>query len=220
MTINGLQEGINEANSKIAEAQAMIATSGEATPVRSDVLEQAETIITEQEAIKKEKQKELDSALSQKRAALSNLEASTIAGIESSIITNQQYLVTNQGAQDEVKRALSNIKSSGVSDTIESVRQTEIQEIMVEINACQENEKELKNVVETINKQMEKFVIKAPISGTINLIEDLVEATIDETDFYNQNGESVDLKPGMLCEAKIIVEQKSVLNYLLEKINF
>ncbi|MBR3769073.1 MAG: hypothetical protein IKL06_00905 [Lachnospiraceae bacterium] len=91
---------------------------------------------------------------------------------------------------------------------------------MVEINACQENEKELKNVVETINKQMEKFVIKAPISGTINLIEDLVEATIDETDFYNQNGESVDLKPGMLCEAKIIVEQKSVLNYLLEKINF
>lgn len=313
VTISELQAEIDKANAKIVEAQVMLATSGgvveeetleeqqaETTLVRSEVLEQVETIIAEQEGIKRDTQKELDSVRAKKAAALSNLETSTIASIESSILTNQQYLVTNQGAQDEVKRALSNIKSSGVSDTIENVRQTEIQEITVEISACRENEKELKNVIESIDKQMEKFVIKAPISGTVNLSEDLVEgnylaagknvmalipensegylvkayidnqdiakvypdmpvkyeiaaypsseygtitgtvefvspdlkvkdengsayymveAAIDETGFYNQNGESVDLKPGMLCEAKIIVEQKSVLNYLLEKIN-
>lgn len=32
-------------------------------------------------------------------------------------------------------------------------------------------------------------------------------------------GEKLDLKLGMYCETKIIVEQKSVLRFLLEKIN-
>lgn len=319
MTINELQGAIDEANTKIIEAQEKLTTSENAVEilegveaeiseeqlvvtaqVSSEELEQAQILIAEQEAIKKEAQRELDGVLSQKAAALSNLETSTIASIESSILTNQQYLVTNQGAQEEVKRALSNIKASDVSDTVENVRQTEIQEITVEINACQKSEKELKNAIESIDKQMENFIMKAPISGTVNLTEELVvgnylmpgkdvmvlipedsegylvkayidnqdiakvhadmavkyeiaaypsseygtitgkvefvspdlkvkdetgsayymvEATIDEKGFYNQHGEQVELKPGMFCETKVIVEQKSVLNYLLEKIN-
>lgn len=46
-----------------------------------------------------------------------------------------------------------------------------------------------------------------------------VETTIDDTVLMNEEGEEVQLKTGMLCEVKIIVEQKSALRYMLEKIN-
>lgn len=46
----------------------------------------------------------------------------------------------------------------------------------------------------------------------------IVETTINDTDLYNESGEKMRLKVGMLCEVKIIVEQKSVLQYVLEKI--
>lgn len=47
----------------------------------------------------------------------------------------------------------------------------------------------------------------------------VVETSIDDTKLYNKTGEKLDLKIGMYCETKIIVEQKSVLRFLLEKIN-
>lgn len=47
----------------------------------------------------------------------------------------------------------------------------------------------------------------------------VVEASIDDTNLYNKTGEKLDLKVGMYCETKIIVEQKSVLRFLLEKIH-
>lgn len=48
----------------------------------------------------------------------------------------------------------------------------------------------------------------------------VVNTTIDDADLYNASGEKLQLKMGMLCEVKIVVEQKSVLRYLLEKIKF
>lgn len=47
----------------------------------------------------------------------------------------------------------------------------------------------------------------------------VVETSIDSTNLYNKNGDKMDLKIGMQCETKIIVEQKSVLKTLLQKIN-
>lgn len=46
----------------------------------------------------------------------------------------------------------------------------------------------------------------------------MVDSTIDDTDLYNASGEKMQLKSGMRCETKIVVEKKSVLRYLLEKI--
>jgi multidrug efflux pump subunit AcrA (membrane-fusion protein) len=46
----------------------------------------------------------------------------------------------------------------------------------------------------------------------------LVESNIDGTALYNQAGEIGALKQGMLCQTKIIIEEKSVLRFLLEKI--
>ena len=46
-----------------------------------------------------------------------------------------------------------------------------------------------------------------------------VETSIDDTKLYNKTGEKLDLKIGMYCETKIILEQKSILRFLLEKIN-
>lgn len=47
----------------------------------------------------------------------------------------------------------------------------------------------------------------------------VVETSIDSTNLYNKDGDKMDLKVGMQCETKIIVEQKSVLKTLLQKIN-
>lgn len=47
----------------------------------------------------------------------------------------------------------------------------------------------------------------------------VVETSIDDAQLYNKTGEKLDLKVGMYCDTKIIVEQKSVLRFLLEKIH-
>lgn len=47
----------------------------------------------------------------------------------------------------------------------------------------------------------------------------LVEATLNEKMAFNYKGEGADVKTGMLCEAQIITDKKSILRFLLEKIN-
>jgi len=46
----------------------------------------------------------------------------------------------------------------------------------------------------------------------------VVETTVDAGELCNQNGEKAALKVGMLCETKIVVEEKRVLEVLLEKL--
>lgn len=41
---------------------------------------------------------------------------------------------------------------------------------------------------------------------------------IDEEEHYNSAGDKVELKVGMVCETRIVVEQKSVLLFLLGKL--
>jgi HlyD family secretion protein len=47
----------------------------------------------------------------------------------------------------------------------------------------------------------------------------LVEATINENTVYDYKGNQTEVKVGMLCEAQIILEQKKILHFVLEKIN-
>ena len=46
----------------------------------------------------------------------------------------------------------------------------------------------------------------------------LVETSVNPGEFCNRNGEEAALKVGMLCETKVVIESKSVLNILLEKL--
>lgn len=47
----------------------------------------------------------------------------------------------------------------------------------------------------------------------------LVEAALDSVEMIDENGDSVQLKSGMACNAKIITERESILKYLLDKLN-
>ena len=47
-----------------------------------------------------------------------------------------------------------------------------------------------------------------------------VEATIIGTELYDKNGKVTRVKPGMLCEVRVVVRQKKILYYVLEKLNF
>lgn len=251
------------------------------------------------EATAKEKQQALDTAKVQQLTALTNLETETIAGIESSILTYQQNIVTNEGSQEEIKTAMSNMEKTGIESTTENIRQTELQTVTVEISTCKTKQKELEVAMSELQKNIEDAKVCAPIGGIINLSSELVqdnflaagesvltiipqdengyivksyidnqdiakvseglevkyeiaaypsseygtltgkvdfvsadlktgsetgsayymvETTVDNTGLYNRKGEQMVLKVGMLCETKIIVEQKSVLRYLLEKI--
>lgn len=46
----------------------------------------------------------------------------------------------------------------------------------------------------------------------------LVEATLNTSGFYGKDGNKVEVKAGMSCEAKIVTEQKRILTYVLEKL--
>ncbi len=47
-----------------------------------------------------------------------------------------------------------------------------------------------------------------------------IEATVDKIKLHNKKGEVEYIKSGMLCEARVIVRQKKILYYILEKLDF
>ncbi len=287
VTITALQQKLNDTWEQIAALQT--------TELGADNTAQ----IVQLEEVAKETQQSIETAQMQQLTALTNLETNTVAGIEASILTYQQNLVTSRGNQEEIKNAIDNISETGTADTIENIRQSEIQAVTAEISSCQIKAEELETAIAGLNRNVDEAAVCAPASGVINLAEEpipgnympvgtavmtiipqdeegymvesyidnqdiakirenmpvkyeiaaypsseygilagevqfvsadlkaasdtgsayyVVDTTIDDTDLYNKSGEKMQLKTGMLCEVKIIVEQKSVLRYLLEKI--
>lgn len=287
VTITSLQQELNDTWGQIAALQAEEAGTDNTAQ------------IAQLEAAAKEAQQSLETTQMQQLTALTNLETNTIAGIEASILTYQQNLVTSQGNQEEIKNAIAGISETGTADAIENIRQTEVQAVTAEISSCQIKAEELEATIAGLDKNVSDAAVCAPASGVINLAKEpvpgnylpagtvvltiipqdedgymveayidnqdiakvhedmlvkyeiaaypsseygtlagevqfvsadlkaanetgsayyVVDTTIDDTDLYNESGEKMNLKMGMLCEVKIVVEQKSVLRYLLEKI--
>lgn len=277
----------------IAEKQAELATakSEKAT---------AEAQKKTQESLIRTKQDMITATTLEKKTALSNLETETIAGIEASILQYEQNVLSTHGSQVEAQTAQNNILEQGIQNNRENVIQTEIQTVSTEISSYNQKKQELEAGILEVENGKLNTIVKAPISGVVNLAGELVEGnylatgtqvmtiipqeedsflvksyidnqdiakikpnmevkyevaaypsseygtmtgnvefvsadlkansqdgsayyvvetSIDNTKLYNKIGEKLDLKLGMYCETKIIVEQKSVLRFLLEKIN-
>ena len=47
-----------------------------------------------------------------------------------------------------------------------------------------------------------------------------VEASIKGTKLFDKNGKPAYIKPGMVCEARVVVRQKKIIHFVLEKLNF
>lgn len=47
-----------------------------------------------------------------------------------------------------------------------------------------------------------------------------VEASIDQIELYDRNGKASQVKPGMLAESRVVIRQKKILYYVLEKLDF
>lgn len=322
-SISALQNALDEAFSKISETQAaadeadrQIAEANTAINAEPDNLElaaakqreieaaqarksEAQMLASAQETLAREKKEAIATAQSKRQSALSTLETNTIAEMEHSILTCQQNLITARGSQAEVESAQENTLKTGTTGMIENAAQTEIKSVTSEISSCEAKCEELKAAIAGIEKNIRETSVAAPVSGTVNLTEDLVkgnyltagtavmtiipqkgdgylvksyidnrdiakigedmavkyeiaaypsseygvltgnvafvsadlkasdeigsayymvETTIDDTSIYNAGGEQARLKVGMLCETKIIVDRKSVLRYILEKI--
>ncbi len=254
-----------------------------------------------QEAIVQSKKDAISTTTLQKNTALTNLETETIAGVEASIISYQQNILSTNGTQAELMTTKSNITEQGVANNTENLIQSELQSVSAELSSMRTTYKELKTKITELENGLTKTVVKAPTDGVVNLQNELVvgnylsagkevmtlipceedgyivksyinnqdiakvqndmsvkyevaaypsseygsmtgevefvsadlkansedgsayyvvETSIDSTNLYNKNGDKMDLKVGMQCETKIIVEQKSVLKMLLQKINF
>ena len=277
----------------IAEKQAEIsAAKSEKTTAEAQKKAQESLIQTKQDAI--------TAKTLEKKTALSSLETETIAGIEASILQYQQSILSTNGSKVEAQTAQSNIIEQGIQSNRENVIQTEIQTVSTEISTYNQKKQELEAGILEVENGKLNTIVKAPISGVVNLTGELVEGnylatgtqvmtiipqeedsflvksyidnqdiakikpnmevkyevaaypsseygtmtgnvefvsadlkansqdgsayyvvetSIDNTKLYNKIGENLDLKLGMYCETKIVVEQKSVLRFLLEKIN-
>ena len=253
-----------------------------------------------QESLIQTKQDAITAKTLEKKTALSSLETETIAGIEASILQYQQSILSTNGSKVEAQTAQSNIIEQGIQSNRENVIQTEIQTVSTEISTYNQKKQELEAGILEVENGKLNTIVKAPISGVVNLTGELVEGnylatgtqvmtiipqeedgfvvksyidnqdiakikpamevkyevaaypsseygtmtgmvefvsadlkansqdgsayyvvetSIDNTKLYNKIGEKLDLKLGMYCETKIVVEQKSVLRFLLEKIN-
>lgn len=260
----------------------------------------AETKKETQEGVIQAKQDAITTTTLQKKTALSNLETETIAGIEASILSYQQNMLATHGTQVETQSAQNNMLEQGIGNSTENAIQTEIQTVSVELSNLKLKQKEIESKIAELNNGVENTVVKAPMSGVINLNQELVEGnylasgtqvmtvipdeedgflvksyidnqdiakiqnhmevkyevaaypsseygtmtgevefvsadlkanredgsayyvvetSIDSMNLYNETGDKLDLKVGMYCETKIIVEQKSILKILLQKIN-
>ncbi|MEJ6950296.1 HlyD family efflux transporter periplasmic adaptor subunit [Natronospora cellulosivora (SeqCode)] len=47
-----------------------------------------------------------------------------------------------------------------------------------------------------------------------------VEASINEIELYDRNGRAVQVKPRMIAESRVVIRQKKILYYVLEKLDF
>lgn len=47
-----------------------------------------------------------------------------------------------------------------------------------------------------------------------------VEGSINRTCIFNKDGKTVQIKPGMVCDARIVIGKKRILDYVLEKLDF
>ena len=255
---------------------------------------------TSQQAIVQSKKDAISTTTLQKNTALTNLETETIAGVEASIISYQQNILSTNGTQVELMTTKSNITEQGVANNTENLIQSELQSVSAELSSMRTTYKELETKITELENGLTKTVVKAPTDGVVNLQNELVvgnylsagkevmtlipceedgyivksyinnqdiakiqndmsvkyevaaypsseygsmtgevefvsadlkansedgsayyvvETSIDNTNLYNKSGDKMDLKVGMQCETKIIVEQKSVLKMLLQKIN-
>ena len=46
-----------------------------------------------------------------------------------------------------------------------------------------------------------------------------VEGTLQEIQLKNRKGEEGKIKPGLLCESRIVLRKKKIIEYVLEKLN-
>jgi multidrug efflux pump subunit AcrA (membrane-fusion protein) len=258
-----------------------------------------ETLKTNQEAVVTSQNQQINSLNVQKDNSLKNLEIETIAGIDNTITSYQQTLLTYEGNQSEYETALGTIDAGGSQGKINNVLQTQMQTVTGELTSCEAQLEELQTTITGLKEQIEEATVRSSIDGIVNLSEELVvgnflpagsniltvipengesfqvrsyidnqdiakvkegmevkyeiaaypsseygnlygtvnfisadlkvndqagsayylvESNIDGTALYNQSGEKGALKQGMLCQTKIIIEEKSVLRFLLEKI--
>jgi HlyD family secretion protein len=47
-----------------------------------------------------------------------------------------------------------------------------------------------------------------------------VEGSINSTRLYDKNGKPTEIRAGMLCEARVVVRQKKIIYFVLEKLDF
>jgi hypothetical protein len=258
-----------------------------------------ETLKTNQEAVVTSQNQQINSLNAQKDNSLKNLEIETVAGIDNTIISYQQTLLTYKGNQSEYETALDTIDAGGSQGKINNVLQTQMQTVTGELTSYEAQLEELQTTIIGLEEQIDEATVRSSIDGIVNLSEELVvgnflpagsniltvipeneesyqvrsyidnqdiakvkegmevkyeiaaypsseygnlygtvdfisadlkvndqagsayylvESNIDGTALYNQSGEKGALKQGMLCQTKIIIEEKSVLRFLLEKI--
>lgn len=65
-----------------------------------------------------------------------------------------------------------------------------------------------------------KIAIDTQLMNEGNTSVYLVEANVQNKPLFGYDGESVDIKVGMVCEARIISKTKTIMNYILEKMDF
>ena len=181
---------------------------------------------------------------------------------------------------------------------LESLAVQEMYSVTEELEACRQTRNQLEQQIEMLRKNVEDATVKATVSGTVNLVSELVtgdylsagakvltiipqgeadtfivksyvenrdiakiqegmevtyeiaaypsreygtmtgkvtfvsadvkvndsgnayylvETSVAPEELRNRNGEEAELKAGMLCETKVVIESKSVLSILLEK---
>lgn len=72
----------------------------------------------------------------------------------------------------------------------------------------------------TLDGKITKISEDAVLSQSEANMSYRIEATINNTELYDKNGKPTKVKPGMLCEARVVVRQKKIVYYVLEKLNF
>lgn len=221
LSISNLQSELETTFNKIAEAQAAIQEAdallaqtkgGEAEAGANQAVIQeaqakkdaANSQITTQEAIAQEKQQEID-------ATLVCAPISGVINLSMDLVEND-YLAAGATVMTIIPQDGNGYQVEAYVDNEDIAKIHSGMPVKYEIAAFPSSE------YGVMTGEVEFVSADLKAENDTGSAYYMIETTIDDTDMLNQSGEEILLRSGMLCEVKIIVEQKSVLRYFFEKI--
>ncbi|MCR5755825.1 MAG: HlyD family efflux transporter periplasmic adaptor subunit [Acetatifactor sp.] len=118
-------------------------------------------------------EKSINDMLFQRDSALKAYETQSIEAVEQTILNLEQNIKLSQNNKSEYMNGKTSLTKNGVNTKVMGLIATEHNAVVSELNICRQKQQDLQKQIESLSVSLENAYVKAPISGVVNMINDV-----------------------------------------------